>query len=131
MVGWHYQLNGQEFEQALGNGEGQGSLVCCSPWGRKESDTTERLNNNIYIYTHVYVMGGSFIKLVNNNNSSRSVIFQNSPDFFKYYTNLFSKVVLCPLMEFFNKFAGISFTYYFISADRIKHGSCQMVPGLN
>ena len=131
MVGWHYQLNGQEFEQALGNGEGQGSLVCCSPWGRKESDTTERLNNNIYIYTHVYVMGGSFIKLVNNNNSSRSVIFQNSPDFFKYYTNLFGKVVLCPLMEFFNKFAGISFTYYFISADRIKHGSCQMVPGLN
>ena len=76
-------------------------------------------------------MGGSFIKLVNNNNSSRSVIFQNSPDFFKYYTNLFGKVVLCPLMEFFNKFAGISFTYYFISADRIKHGSCQMVPGLN
>ena len=85
----------------------------------------------IYIYTHVYVMGGSFIKLVNNNNSSRSVIFQNSPDFFKYYTNLFGKVVLCPLMEFFNKLAGISFTYYFISADRIKHGSCQMVPGLN
>ena len=36
-----------EFEQALGVGDGQGSLVCCSPWGRKESDTTERLNNNI------------------------------------------------------------------------------------
>ena len=44
MVGWHHQLNGHEFEQALGVGDGQGSLVCCSPWGRKESDTTERLN---------------------------------------------------------------------------------------
>ena len=40
-VGWHHQLNGHEFEQALGVGDGQGSLACCSPWGRKESDTTE------------------------------------------------------------------------------------------
>ena len=46
MVGWHDQLNEHEFEQALGDGEGQGSLVCCSPWGCKELDTTERLNNN-------------------------------------------------------------------------------------
>ena len=45
MVGWHHQLNGHKFEQAPGDGEGQGSLVCCSPWGRKESDTTEWLNN--------------------------------------------------------------------------------------
>ena len=45
MVEWHHQLNGHEFEQAPGDGEGQGSLVCCSPWGRKESDTTEQLNN--------------------------------------------------------------------------------------
>ena len=44
MVGWHHQLNGHEFEQALGVGDGQGSLACCSPWGRKESDTTEQLN---------------------------------------------------------------------------------------
>ena len=44
MVGWHYQLNGRESEQALGDGEGQGSLACYSPRGRKESDTTERLN---------------------------------------------------------------------------------------
>ena len=48
MVGWHPQLNGHEFEQTLGDGEGQGSLVCCSPWGREEPDTTERLNNNSY-----------------------------------------------------------------------------------
>jgi len=45
MVGWHHRLNGREFEQAPGDGDGQGSLVCCSPWGRKELDTTERLNN--------------------------------------------------------------------------------------
>ena len=49
IVGWHHQkLNGYEFEQAPGNGEGQGSLACCSPWGRKESDMTQQLNNNIY-----------------------------------------------------------------------------------
>ena len=46
MVGWHHQLNGHEFEQALGDGEGQGTLACYSPWGCKESDTTEQLNNN-------------------------------------------------------------------------------------
>ena len=45
MVGWHHQLNGREFKQALGDGEGQESLACCSPWGHKELDTTERLNN--------------------------------------------------------------------------------------
>ena len=44
MVGWHHQCNGQEFEQALGVGDGQGSLVCCRPWGHKESDTIEQLN---------------------------------------------------------------------------------------
>ena len=46
MVGWHHRFNGHEFEQALGDGEGQGSLVCCSPWDHKESDTTEQLNND-------------------------------------------------------------------------------------
>ena len=46
MVGGHHQLNGHEFEQTLGDGEGQGSLVCCSPQGCKESDRNERLNNN-------------------------------------------------------------------------------------
>ena len=44
MVGWHHQLNGHEFEQALGVGDGQQGLACCSPWGHKESDMTERLN---------------------------------------------------------------------------------------
>ena len=45
MIGWHHQLNGHEFEQALGDGEGQEGLASCSPWGCKESDRTELLNN--------------------------------------------------------------------------------------
>ena len=49
MVGWHRRLNGREFEQTLGDGEVQGSLACCAPWGRKGSDTTEQLDNNKYI----------------------------------------------------------------------------------
>ena len=44
IIGWHHQLIGHEFEKALGIGNGQGSLVCCSPWGPKESDMTDRLN---------------------------------------------------------------------------------------
>ena len=44
MVGWHHRLNGHEFGYTLGVGDGQGGLVCCSPWGRKESDTTEWMN---------------------------------------------------------------------------------------
>ena len=44
MVGWHHGLDRHEFEQPSGVGDGQGSLVCCSPWGRKELNMTERLN---------------------------------------------------------------------------------------
>ena len=46
MVGWHHRLNGHQFGQTVGDGEGQGGLGCCCPWGHKESDTTEPLNNN-------------------------------------------------------------------------------------
>ena len=44
MVGWHHRLNGHEFKQTLEDGEGLGSLACCSPWGHKELDMTEQLN---------------------------------------------------------------------------------------
>ena len=44
MVGWHHRLNGHEFEHAVGVGDRQGTLACCSTWGRKELDTTEQLN---------------------------------------------------------------------------------------
>ena len=46
MIEWHHRLNGHEFEQTPGDSEGQGSLVCCSPWDCKESDMTEHLDNN-------------------------------------------------------------------------------------
>ena len=49
MVGWHHHLDGHEFEQTPGDSEGQGSLACCSPWGCKESDTTEQLNSNKWV----------------------------------------------------------------------------------
>ena len=55
MVGWHHWLNGHESEQTPGDSEGQGSLVCCSPWGRRESDVTEWLNNTIlFNWLHYY-----------------------------------------------------------------------------
>ena len=54
MVGWHHWLDGREFEQALGVGDGQGSLAYCSPWSHKESDTTDWLN--WYTYTHTHTM---------------------------------------------------------------------------
>ena len=46
MVGWHHRLNGHESEKTPGDDEGQGNLACCSSWGRKELDTTERLKNS-------------------------------------------------------------------------------------
>ena len=60
MVGWHHWLSRHEFEQALGDGEGQGSLVCCSPWGRKEWDMTKQLNTTAtqikrFLAEHVWI----------------------------------------------------------------------------
>ena len=56
VVGWHHQLNEHEFEQIPRDGEGQRCLACCSPWGRKESDMTERLsNNNNLLLTYPYL----------------------------------------------------------------------------
>ena len=56
MVGWHHQLNGHELEQALGVGDEQGSLACCSPWHNKESDTTERLNWMVREYRFLEIL---------------------------------------------------------------------------
>ena len=55
MVGWHRRLNRHEFEQTLGDSEGQGSLVCCSPWGCKQSDMTEQLNNNLLTINLIFL----------------------------------------------------------------------------
>ena len=51
-LGWHHQLYGHDLEQAPGVGDGQGGRACCSPWGRKESDTTEQLNS----HTHTHIL---------------------------------------------------------------------------
>ena len=56
MVGWHHQFNGREFEQTLEDSNGQGSLACCSPWGFKELDMTEHLNNNNILLTNVHIV---------------------------------------------------------------------------
>ena len=54
MAGWHHRCNGHELGQTLGDGEGQGGLACCSPWGRKVLDITGQLNNNsIPLLAHV------------------------------------------------------------------------------
>ena len=53
LVGWHHRVNGQESEQTPGDGEGQGSLACGSPWGCKELDTTERLSNNSWPHSSI------------------------------------------------------------------------------
>ena len=53
MVGRHHRLDGHEFEEALGDGDVQGSLTCCSPWGPRESDTTEQLNNSFWLWVLV------------------------------------------------------------------------------
>ena len=52
MFGWHHRLSGQKFELTLGNSEGHGSLAGCSPWGHKESDMTELLNNECKAETY-------------------------------------------------------------------------------
>ena len=61
MVGWRHWLNGHEFQQATEDGEGQGSLACCSPWGWKELDMTERLNSNKIIYYQVFSPSDLFL----------------------------------------------------------------------
>ena len=50
MTGWHHRFDGHEFEQALGVGDGQGSLACCSPWGREEADTTDLLHFTFHFH---------------------------------------------------------------------------------
>ena len=60
IVGWHHRLSGHEFEQALGVGDEQGSLACCSPWGHKESDTTEWLNSTDDLFMYRFLCKHQF-----------------------------------------------------------------------
>ena len=56
MVGWHHRLDRPEFEQALGVGDGQVSLACCNPWGCKESDMSEGLNQTMKILVMIFAV---------------------------------------------------------------------------
>ena len=78
MVEWHHQLNGHEFEQALGVGDEQGSLACCSPWGHKESDTAERLNNNNKIDWSDLAVQGTLKSLLQHYNSKASILWHSA-----------------------------------------------------
>ena len=72
MAGWHHWLNGHEFEQAPEDGKGQGNLACCSPWGHKESDVTEWLNNNKKICKNAWV---NLLSILNYQLTSQEVIY--------------------------------------------------------
>ena len=80
MVGWHHRHNGHEFEQALGVGDGQGSLVCCSPWGCKELDMTQHtsLITELYLNQKSYVFGS---RIGNPEASYNSLVHQLSGSF--------------------------------------------------
>ena len=73
MVGWHHQLNGHEFEQTPEDGKGYGSLAYCSPWGCKESDMAERLNNS-----NIPIQNKRFLKMRELN---KSILFLNNCSF--------------------------------------------------
>ena len=64
MVGWHHWLDGYDLGQIPGDGEGQGSLVCCSPWGLEELDMTLKLNNNITLPTKVRLVKAMIFPIV-------------------------------------------------------------------
>ena len=103
MVGWHHQLDGHEFEQGLGVGDGQGSLVCFSPWGRRESDTTEQLHwtEDKYIFNflrncQLVPLGGytSFLPTISEWKFSAFSIFKNIWHSF-YFSMLVFLVYMC------------------------------------
>ena len=89
MVGWHHWLNGYESEQAPGVGDGKGSLACCSPWGRKESDTIERLNwtelNWMVCFPQAYRTKTSWLLLSSPPTHQKNVHELTRPSLHNYY----------------------------------------------
>ena len=94
MVGRHHRLNGHEFEQDLGDGVGQGSLACCGPWGHKEQDTSEQVNNNIlFPFLESCIIGKSQCMLGKNCvGDIHSII---------YYLYNFDQLIKTPKISFF------------------------------
>ena len=88
MVGWHHQFNGHDFEQAPGDGEGQGSLVCFNLWGHKESDMTEQLNNQDAVHSRRYLQDNGFYFF----NSSPSLFYKRT-----WHPDLDKSAIFCQL----------------------------------
>ena len=87
MVGWHHLLNGHEFEQDPGIGDGQGSLVCCSPWGCKESDMTEdwtELNKKNILLIHTSMWGNFKITVLKKPDRRRYTLVDSTYLTFSY-----------------------------------------------
>ena len=87
-LGWHHRLNGHEFEQAPGVGDGQGGLACCSPWGNKGSDMTEQLSWEVYmavIYTIAWVYWSRISKAYDNKPVLRFLTFFILLNSWSYY----------------------------------------------
>ena len=110
MVGWNHWLNGHEFEQAPGDGEGQGRLVCCSPWCRKELDTNEWLNSNkclfmcVCIYLNICVNRIKVIKHIQPITSkSYNLYWQRKYAQFLFYVILQWIMVFSPVLCIFQE----------------------------
>ena len=84
MFRWQHRLNGHEFEQTLGNSEGQGSLECCNPWGHKESDIVDQLNNNNNLVNEEWLMSlmnlGNKMGMCHGSDPSETCLHQRRPE---------------------------------------------------
>ena len=100
MVGWHHQVDGQKFEQALGVGNGQGNLACCSSWGHKELDTTDWLNwaeDNLK-YSFLFIPLFSLLLVIL---FSKILCYRRQFYFMESKEIVFMTIVLCPPDNFY------------------------------
>ena len=104
MVRWHHWLNGHEFKQTLGDSEGQGSLVCCSPWGPKDPDMTEQLNTRIAAFS----LFPSYQLLCFLQHRATCLFFKPTPEFPRWSQPL----LLSPLFSVLFKWLVYSFSEF-------------------
>ena len=110
MVGWHHQLNGHGFEQALGDSEGQGSLACCSPWGHREPDMTEQLNNNSKTKNRILV-----VKKINEHTEGISNMPRKDDFKSQFFQTFKERKFPCYLLLSYLFYTGCIFSDYFFN----------------